>query len=257
MPNLIFDCPVVLSDHYDVPADNTHWAAPFNYHTPGKGQTPHRPRAPFRTYPKALRPRSHMPHFDAYFGVYMLAIDCPRKAFYVGIAAADSREPEGVGNRVRKHRVKLTASHVGRSLPCGSPAGAVNVDHTGGWRPFAVERYQYHLAAGTNDCCPDVRLMVGTADYNAKSILDHYESMVGTAGDNAKNTLEKYELAILHNADGIRSRIFDILWPGEDNSNVVILNTKKGRATASLPGAIVLPADCPKHDVATKVENGK
>lgn len=238
LPDLIFDCPVVLSDHYEVPVDDTHWPAPFNYHSPGKGQTPHRPRAPFRTDAKALRPGSQMPHFDANFGVYMLAIDHPRKAFYVGIAAADSRKPEGVGSRIRKHRVKLTASHVGRSLACGSPAGAVNVDHTGGWRPFAVERYQHYLAAGINDCCPDVRLMVGSA------------------GDNVKVQLKQFEDAIQHNTGAIRSRIFDILWPGENNSDVEILNTVKGRAPDSLPGAIILPKDCPNRDVAYEVEDG-
>jgi len=167
----------------------------------------------------------------------MLAINQPRKAFYVGIAAADGRLTEGVGSRIRKHRVKLTASHVGRILPCGSPAGIGGVNHTGGWRPFAAERYQFHLTAREDDYCADVRVMVGTA------------------GTNAKKTLEKYESAILHNADGIRSRIFDVFWPGEDNSDVVILNTMRGRAPEKLPSDIVLPDDCVGRGATTVSED--
>jgi hypothetical protein len=70
--------------------------------------------------------------------------------------------------------------------------------------------------------------------------------MVGTAGDNAKGTLKEYESAILHDADGCRSKVFDILWPGQDNSPVVILNKIQGHAPAILPGAIILPDDCPQ-----------
>lgn len=238
LPDLIFDCPVALSDHYQVPADNTHWPAPLSYHQlSGQGQSPHRPRASFRSHPKALIPRSDVQHFDAYFGVYILAVDHPSKAFYVGIAAANGKKPEGVGSRVRKHRVKLTASHVGSSLPCGSPANVGGVNHTGGWRPFAAERYQYHLASGADDCCADVRLMAGTA------------------GDNAKKILEDFESAILHDASGIRSRIYNILWPSEDKSNVVILNTVRGRAPDSLPGAVIMPEDCAKRNATSEGDN--
>jgi hypothetical protein len=238
LPDLIFDCPVALGDLYDVPVDNTSWPAPFIYHqVPRQGQSPRRPRAPFHSYPNALVPRSQVANIDAHFGVYMLAINQPRKAFYVGIAAADGRLTEGVGSRIRKHRVKLTASHVGRILPCGSPAGIGGVNHTGGWRPFAAERYQFHLTAREDDYCADVRVMVGTA------------------GTNAKKTLEKYESAILHNADGIRSRIFDVFWPGEDNSDVVILNTMRGRAPEKLPSDIVLPDDCVGRGATTVSED--
>lgn len=224
MPDLFFAFPVMLDDHYNVPVDDTTWLDPFVYHhVLRQGQSPHRPRAPFRSYRNALVAKSQVATFDAHFGIYMLAMDHPRKAFYVGIAAADSRRLEGVGSRIRKHRVKLTASHVGRSLPCGTPKGIGGVNHTGGWRPFAAERYRFYLTANYADCCADVRVMVGTA------------------GTNAKKTLEQYESAILHNANGIRSRIFDVFWPGEDKSNVVILNTIRGRAPENLPGAIILP----------------
>ncbi len=233
LPNLIIACPVALNDHYEVPVDNTIWPAPFSYlHVPGQGQTPHRPRAPFGSKHNALIPRPTVPHFDACFGVYMLAIDSPCKAFYVGIAAADGKYPEGVGSRVRKHRVKLTASHVARTA---NSVGGVN--HTGGWRPFAVERHDFHLTGGTLDDCNDVRLMVGTD------------------GTNAKSTLEKYESAILHDAGGIRSRIYDILWPGEDNSNVKILNSPGGRAPENLPGVIILPDDFAGRGASTKCDD--
>lgn len=173
-------------------------------------------------------PNRQAPNFDKSYGVYILAIDHPRKAFYVGIAAADSDQPEGVGSRIRTHRVKLTASNVGRTLACGTPAGVGGVHHPEKWRLFAVERYQHHLTNGVDDGCADVRVMVGTAGNNAWEILDQYER------------------AILHNAGGCRSKIFDILWPGEDNSRVERLNTIRGHTPETLPGAIILPGNRPQ-----------
>lgn len=232
LPDLIFACPVALGDHYDVPVDQTDWLEPFNYRQIHRqGQTPHRPIAPF-TLGTAITPRTQASNLDATLGVYILAIDRPYKAFYVGIAATGN-----IGARLRTHRVKLTASHVGQSLACGTPANVGGVNHTGGWRPFAVERYQFHVTAGYDDDCADVRLMIGTT------------------GNNANGALEQYESAILHNAGGVRSRIFDILWPGEDNSNVVILNTPRGRAPNKLPGAIVLPVDCVGRGATTVSED--
>ena len=102
MPDLIFACPVALNDHYNVPVDDTTWLDPFVYHhVPRQGQSPRRPRAPFRSYRNALVAKSQVATFDAHFGIYMLAIDHPRKAFYVGIAAADSRRRESSATRPR------------------------------------------------------------------------------------------------------------------------------------------------------------
>jgi len=234
MPDLVIACPVSLRDVYCVPADDTVWDT-LNYLQLGsQGQTPHRPRATFASHTNALDPIPQVPNFDTRFGVYMLAVCHPHKAFYVGIAAADGQAPEGIGSRVRKHRVKLTASHVGPTRDCGSPTGTGGVHHPGRWRQFALARYQFHLSPLADDLCDDVRMVVGTA------------------GGNAGETLEEYEAAILHNEGGIRSRLFDILWPGEDNSNVFILNTIRGRAPDELPGAIILPADCPELGAAIR-----
>lgn len=168
--------------------------------------------------------KSQTPHFDDHMGVYMLAVDYPRKAFYVGIAAS-GKNAEGIGTRIRKHRVKLTASHVGGNKPCGTPLGVGGVNHPEGWREFARERHDAQFAAGIIDQCADVRLMVGTAR------------------DNIKKDLEKFESAIMYDVGAIQNRIFDLLWPGEHNRGVLILNTVRGGAPDRLPGTIVLPED--------------
>lgn len=232
MPDLVFACPVPLSAHYDIPVDTTGWANPLAYwRSPGGKHTPHRPKAPFGVA-RALKRRPDVPHFDRSFGVYMLAADHPRKAFYVGIASEDTKSPEGVGKRIRKHRVKLTASHVGKSDRADIPITHGGVDHTGGWRPFAIKRYRYHSAASRPDACADVRLMVGKLMVGGQDFI------------NAKATLEQFERAIHHNADGIRDRIFAIFWPDEANPDVDILNSSPGPSPDTLPGAIILPENC-------------
>ncbi len=231
MPDLVFSSPVALSDHYEVPLDTSPWPAPCAYHRiAGHGQTPDRPAAPFGAYGNSLQTRPGAQHYDDAFGVYILAIDTPHKAFYVGIASDDQKSPEGVGRRIRKHRVKLTGSHVGPSHNNGPVSSCGGVNHTGGWRPFAVDRHQYHATVGLEDRCLDVRLMVGAI-----------------VGGNPKKPLECYESAILHNANGIRDQLYAILWPRQEHGHVYILNTIKGRAPHVLPGNIILPVGGQGH----------
>jgi hypothetical protein len=97
MPDLVITCPVSLRDVYHVPADHAVWDTLNYLQVGGQGQTPHRPPATFYAHTTALNPKPQVPHFDTRFGVYMLAVCHPHKAFYVGIAAADG-QASGAGS---------------------------------------------------------------------------------------------------------------------------------------------------------------
>lgn len=145
-------------------------------------------------------------------GLYMVAARAPYKAIYVGIAAGDGKSPEGILNRIRKHRVKITGSHVGsETVTAGRaiPSNVGGVSHTGHWREFAAARYsQLRDAHMLPDLCSDVQLATGH-----------------TCTD-TKHGLECFESEIFHNRGAVQERLCEHFWPGEDNSNIFILTSR-------------------------------
>ena len=124
-PNTIltFAPPQKLSDHFSIPCDKSRWtgaAGEYSACIDAKGKkiglTPARERATFHSLSRAMTPVTpNGKALNSTFGVYLLAFDVPSPAFYVGVAASSRRSPEGILSRIRKHRVKLTCSHIGGS----------------------------------------------------------------------------------------------------------------------------------------------
>jgi hypothetical protein len=124
-----------LSKHFDIPPDVSKWHGQYT-HIPKEGNTPDRNQAVFGTFTKSLTPTTCFASgLKSAYGVYVIGVELPYRAIYIGIAAAGSKSPEGILKRIRKHRVKLTASHVGSN---NHTVGGVN--HTSGWRCIAKQR---------------------------------------------------------------------------------------------------------------------
>jgi hypothetical protein len=169
---LTFGDKIKLSEHFEIPLDETPWQGLY------KDTTPARELATFETFTRALNPRQEYRDFyDNAFGVYILILSIPCPAFYVGIASGES-----ILNRIRKHRVKVTGSHVGNG-----------VNHTKEWRLFAQKRAQYFSNHNSTDSCEDAFLLVGTLDNNE------------TCDDRC--ALEYFENALVNNKNGITEKI--------------------------------------------------
>ena len=199
--------PVKLSDLFTVQPDSTDWGMPDYRKILSKkdkpaGQTPIRDRATFGNWTRSLTPISAAgSQLAKEFGLYLLAFTIPRPFLYVGIAAGDSRSAEGILNRVKKHRVKTTGSHVGSQSRTNG-----GVDHTRGWREFALARA---AAVQGIDLCSDARLIVGNV----------YETNLETGAEERpkqrKSILEYFESCIFNNVSGVRSQISQLLWQSD------------------------------------------
>ncbi len=171
-----------LAEHFDIPKDDTDWFPIGTYSKVSGGNTPDRPRARFR-WKDALRPKTPEANGLANTsGLYLLAARVPYKAIYVGIAAGDGKSPEGILNRIRKHRVKITASHVGSERVMAGktiPSNVGGVSHTGHWREFAADRYSALKATDRlPDLCADIQLATGHTCIDRKHILECFESEI-------------------------------------------------------------------------------
>lgn len=211
---LSFREPARLSQHFSIPLDVSPWKGPvgtYNSCLDSKGKqigfTPARERATFGSLSQSLQATTSVGRLlSKAYGVYLLAFDLPFPALYVGIAASSSKSPEGVLSRIQKHRVKLTASHIGSSA---TTHGGVN--HTGGWREFAIQRASYFCDQGIADCVPDARLVVGEFTpsgglHTHKSEAEWFEGQL--TGD---ERLKRY--------------LMRLLWPAEELSRYVLLTT--------------------------------
>lgn len=201
-----------LTEHFDIPEDDTDWFPIGTYSKVSSGNTPARPHVRFR-WKDALHPKTPKAiGLENTSGLYMLAAKVPYKAIYVGIAAGDGKSPEGILNRIRKHRVKITASHVGSERVIAGktiPSNVGGVSHTGHWRKFAADRYSALKAKDMlPDICADIQLATGHTCTDRKHLLECFES------------------DIFHNQRAIRERLCEHFWPGEDNSNIFILTSQ-------------------------------
>jgi hypothetical protein len=202
--SLVFSPPELLTTYFEVPIDKTCWMGEYRVTTDrfGKknGQTPAREQASFSRWQDSLLPKSDVVEkYSKCFGVYLLTMDIPTPAIYVGIAVSSAGRPEGVLTRIRKHRVKLTGSHIGRN---GASSGGVN--HTGGWRSFAPERARHFAARDETDGCRDVRIITGT--------------MLPIVGGNLeeKAALEYFESRIADEHSPVWEQLTNLLWPRHD-----------------------------------------
>ncbi len=188
-----------IRDHFLVPTDDTLWV-PGEYEvcvdTRGKktGLTPVRKRAPFQTLTRGMSATSEIgENLSETYGLYLLSFDLPFPAIYVGIAASSGRSPEGILSRIRKHRIKLTASHVGASA---TTHGGVN--HTSGWRDFATHRAVYYAEHHVADQWQDGRFACGLFQPSG-------------APCSHKKQAEWFESQLIAN-DGVMGQIVQLLW---------------------------------------------
>ncbi|CDF86797.1 hypothetical protein PKB_5487 [Pseudomonas knackmussii B13] len=210
MTMLTFAEPVLLKDHFLMPADTTPWPAVGTgaaYVGTKPGMTPARDRAPFRTQAHGMLPRSEYGESLAKtYGLYVLAFGGGQgltPSIYVGITVRES-----VLVRIRKHRVKATGSHVG-----GRADVYGGVNHTERWRPFAEQRHIEH--AGRPDQCADVRLLVGQLSL--------------PVAEGAP--LRRFEASLCSDQDGVLKQLKEMLWSGAAR-RVSLLTEKHGKAFA-------------------------
>ncbi|MEA9602669.1 hypothetical protein VC188_11120 [Polynucleobacter sp. MG-28-Ekke-A2] len=217
---LLFNLPIKIDDHFLIPADTTTWTA-YGYSRAIGGMTPYRDRASFATLSKALVPTtSYGKSLSNTFGVYMIAFDYPRPAFYVGVAGNDGRAPDGIKKRISKHRVKATGSHIGLTQ---SKTGGVH--HPMQWQYFAKLRARYFFENDTFDRCADARLVIGQM---ALSSLQ------------PTTKLEYFEHLIYENVNNIRDYIYQLFWPGVEQSSVILLTSGSNNGLASQSPEIIL-----------------
>ncbi len=211
-----FLTPVRLSDHFDIPVDTSQWTGPPGSYiraADGKGFSPAREKASFGTIAKSMLPKTEVGiQLQRTHGIYVLAFDIPKPAIYVGIAAEFGKSPEGVMGRVRKHRIKLTSSHVGTS-----PTNYGGVKHTGGWREYAEARVHHFESTQESDACSDGRISCGQfkasgPDGQHKEQALWFENQLTT----------KY-----------LNRLIKLLWPDVSPGDVFLLT--KGTNTGQRP----------------------
>jgi hypothetical protein len=165
---LTFSDKIKLSEHFEIPLDETPWQGLYN------NTAPARELATFETFTRALNPlQEYRDFYNNAFGVYILIFSIPCPAFYVGIASGES-----ILNRIRKHRVKVTGSNVGSG-----------VNHTREWRSFAQQRAQLFVDGNQTDTCDDAYLLVGT--------------LAGNEQCDDRCALEYFENALVNNKNGI------------------------------------------------------
>lgn len=220
--------PVRLRELFDVPQDETPWARykytpSFQRNGVSSGLTPDRLRATFRSLGKSLRPLDERGRALAHmFGLYMVASSVPVPALYVGIAAGDSLHPEGFLKRIRKHRVKLTGSHIGVE-----PDRNGGVRHTKGWAEFAPRRARQ---LNGNDACEDVRVLLGQLRRPGQ-----FELAV-----QSKTWLEHFESCICSNIQGLGDHINRLLWPEYTERYILLTTMHRSLPTLPLTATVTL-----------------
>ena len=197
-----------VSKNFEVPPDLTVWQSPQDYTQTAKEWTPLRPRASFTSWQSAVIPITPAAQdLKEYFGIYILALEIPEPTLYIGIASNDTKSSEGVLNRFKKHRVKISGSHVGTA-----PTSTGGVNHPKNWRKYAKERYS--VMGGAQDCLSDVRIVV---------------SRFVNSSIQTKAELERFESSMICNQNNALDQIVDLLWPGKIAKNVRLLNGTRGR----------------------------
>lgn len=200
---LIITDPIQATQAFLFPDDTTQWS-PSSYRSnyrrcPRGGYTPIREPASYgglNNAVRALQPES----WEQQYGIYILLMEIPTPTMYVGIASEDARAPEGIFSRFRKHRVKLSGSHV------GNDTGHGGVHHPRKWGAYAIDRYNYF--DGRLDDFNDIR--IATA---------HIEDIPVQA----KAELERFEKHLFNNCSQVLTAIAETAWP-QNRAPVRVLN---------------------------------
>ena len=125
--------PVSLVDHFDVPVDTSPWEGEYIevLHKGGrKTQIPLRGAS--MSFKELLTPKTDIGQdISGSFGIYLLFFR-RNNTYYPGIASMHAKQPEGILNRIRKHRAKATAT---------VHSTHTEINHTRAWRKFAVDRW--------------------------------------------------------------------------------------------------------------------
>lgn len=200
---LIINNPIQATEAFLFPEDTTPWA-PTSYQAdyrkcPGGGYTPIRDAASYGGLSNAvhsLQPES----WNRQYGIYILLIGLPTPTIYIGIASEDARTPEGIFTRFKKHRVKLSGSHVGNDIGHGG------VHHPRKWGEYAIDRYNHF----------DGRLDDFNDIWIAKARIDDIPVQ-------AKAELERFEKHLFNNCSQILDAITETIWP-QNRVPVRVLN---------------------------------
>ena len=216
LPVLTFHClPLSLADHFDVVLDRTIWPEPHLY----QNRTPNRPRAKFKNWKDALAPKTAIAKSLANLhGIYALSFEYPHPAIYVGFTSGDATIPDDSLTSLKKHRVKVTGSHVGQTHGTGG-----GIEHTRVWAEYAAPRYRRLRAQGLDaDTCEDARFMFATLD---------------TPDPPTAKDLKGFEYSL---AQGTAHRaLLALFWP-KGAIRVTMLNASPTRAVC-LDSSICLP----------------
>jgi hypothetical protein len=191
---LTFDEPQKLTDYFDVPLDTTSWNMLYR-NIPNNIKIPN--RQPNFKVSNSLKLKTGVT-FPSEYGLFILAMDKPR-AIFIGYAAEDSKQPEGITNRLKKYRSHITGSNLGNG-----------VHHPEVWQTFTKARFDYFQSLNKVDDCADVRFVIGKMDSIQQEKLP----------------LEYCRYRIVKNSNNIRDEIYSRLWNGGNNGNVICLNDR-------------------------------
>ncbi|WP_146182844.1 hypothetical protein [Limnohabitans sp. Jir72] len=195
---LQFHPPENLKNIFSIPLDLTSWEH-STYHNTNQGDTPTRERATYSTVSNALNYLPNQKNDLPEYGLYILAFEIPEPHIYIGISTQDAAA--NIADRIKRHRVKATGSHVGNTS-----ATTGGVHHPENWKIFACSRYAQMLRLNTPDDLSDTRILIAEISSEIPGI--------------DLNTYEKY---IMNNQNGVLDDICDKLWP-KRNSDVIIIN---------------------------------
>jgi hypothetical protein len=202
---LNFGPAIILREHFCMPVDESDW---INYDY-SADFSPIRDRATFKTTTGGMIPLTREGQaLRQTYGVYILVFSIPSPAYYVGVAA---NEP--VLGRIRRHRVKVTGSHIGANE--NSNGG---VRHSRGWQNYAIQRAKHFAHNGVGhigDNCDDAKLLIGTLTEDDQNFTD----------EEFKQALEYFEHKIVENTRGMTAAILKILLPDHDFRNILSLNS--------------------------------
>ena len=195
MPTLTFSNPQYFKHNFQVPVDSSLWNQQYKKNSNGTSPI----RKAVLKINSALTPvNNSILANKLVYGIYILTFELPYKAFYVGIASGDSKKPEGILNRLRKHRIKATGSN-----------GGNGVHHPEQWRKFAQDRFTYFHSQELADSCDDARFVIGQINENCQN----------------KSILQFYESHIRNNSNGILDDLYKLLWGCQNNTDIMMLTS--------------------------------
>ena len=182
----IVNQPVKLSDHFDIPMDQSKWDG-SSYERKGDNTVPVRDR--IIHFKNLLIPKTNYAQQYCTSGLYLMFFNDFKK-YYVGIACKLAKEPEGILTRLRKHRTKATATY---------HEGGKSVNHTEqkpyGWQSLAKARYKQY---GNEDKLDDCYLVtLSPKDYNnIKDYEDETKKFIFLEKELSHNTNKEFKLLL-------------------------------------------------------------